>query len=92
MSGVTDLARHIKARDNPSSYTPMFGRIISLPKLVIQLGNNILLDDSDIKSGLWYLGNTREGQFIRNTKYLGKEVVLLPYDNDNKFVVIGVTE
>ena len=50
MSGVTDLARHIKARDNPSSYTPMFGRIISLPKLVIQLGNNILLDDSDIKS------------------------------------------
>ncbi len=50
MSGVTDLARHIKARDNPSSYTPMFGRIISLPKLV------------------------------------------LPYDNDNKFVVIGVTE
>ena len=56
MSGVTDLARHIKARDNPSSYKPMFGRIITLPKLVIKL------------------------------------VVLLTYDNDNKFVVIGVTE
>ena len=72
MSGVTDLARHIKARDNPSSYTPMFGRIISLPKLVIQLG--------------------QERDNHTEYKYLGKEVVLLPYDNDNKFVVIGVTE
>ena len=62
MSGVTDLARHIKARDNPSSYTPMFGRIISLPKLVIQLGNNILLDDSDIKSVFDIYETQEEGQ------------------------------
>ncbi len=91
MSGVTDLARHIKARDNPSSYTPMFGRIISLPKLVIQLGNNILLDDSDIKS-VFDIYETQERDNHTEYKYLGKEVVLLPYDNDNKFVVIGVTE
>ena len=88
MSGVTDLARHIKARDNPSSYTPMFGRIISLPKLVIQLGNNILLDDSDIKS-VFDIYETQERDNHTEYKYLGKEVVLLPYDNDNKFVVIG---
>ena len=85
MSGVTDLARHIKARDNPSSYTPMFGRIISLPKLVIQLG------DSDIKS-VFDIYETQERDNHTEYKYLGKEVVLLPYDNDNKFVVIGVTE
>ena len=91
MSGVTDLARHIKARDNPSSYTQMFGRIISLPKLVIQLGNNILLDDSDIKS-VFDIYETQERDNHTEYKYLGKEVVLLPYDNDNKFVVIGVTE
>ena len=66
MSGVTDLARHIKARDNPSSYTPMFGRIISLPKLVIQLGNNILLDDSDIKS-VFDIMKHKRGTIIRNT-------------------------
>ena len=88
MSGVTDLARHIKARDNPSSYTPMFGRIISLPKLVIQLGTNILLD---IKS-VFDIYKTQERDNHTEYKYLGKEVVLLPYDNDNKFVVIGVTE
>ena len=86
MSGVTDLARHIKARDNP-----LFGRIISLPKLVIQLGNNILLDDSDIKS-VFDIYETQERDNHTEYKYLGKEVVLLPYDNDNKFVVIGVTE
>ena len=91
MSGVTDLARHIKERDNPSSSTPMFGRIISLPKLVIQLGNNILLDDSDIKS-VFDIYETQERDNHTEYKYLGKEVVLLPYDNDNKFVVIGVTE
>ena len=72
MSGVTDLARHIKARDNPSSYTPMFGRIISLPKLVIQLGNNILLDDSDIKS-VFDIYETQERDNHTEYKYLGKE-------------------
>jgi hypothetical protein len=33
MDGITELAKHIRARDNPSSYTPMFGKIISLPEL-----------------------------------------------------------
>ena len=37
MGGITDLARHIKDRDNPSPYTPIFGKIISLPELNIQL-------------------------------------------------------
>ncbi|MCH5185866.1 MAG: hypothetical protein J1F64_07055 [Oscillospiraceae bacterium] len=31
MSAVEELARHIRDRDNPSPYTPMFGKIISLP-------------------------------------------------------------
>ena len=80
MSGVTDLARHIKARDNPSSYTPMFGRIISLPKLVIQLGNNILLDDSDIKS-VFDIYETQERDNHTEYKYLGKEVVCCDRSN-----------
>lgn len=91
MSGVTDLARHIKARDNPSSYTPMFGRIISLPKLVIQLGNNILLDDSDIKS-VFDIYETQERDNHTAIKLLLFRGICIPYDNDNKFVVIGVTE
>jgi hypothetical protein len=89
MGGVMDLARHIKERDNPSPYTPMFGRVISLPKLTIQLGNNILLDADDIKS-TFDIYETREQDNHKEYIYLEKEVVLLPYDKDNKFVVIGV--
>lgn len=89
MDGVTELAKHIKNRDNPSPYTPMFGRIISLPKLTIQLGNNILLDADDIKS-TFDIYETREQDNHKEYIYLEKEVVLLPYDKDNKFVVVGV--
>lgn len=89
MDGVTELAKHIKERDNPSPYTPMFGRIISLPKLTIQLGNNILLDANDIKS-IFDIYETREQDNHTEYIHLGKEVVLLPYDKDNKFVVVGV--
>lgn len=91
MGGITDLARHIKDRDNPSPYTPIFGKIISLPELTIQLGNRILLDADDIKATF----NIYETQTYDNhTEYihLGKEVVLLPYNEDNKFVVIGVIQ
>ncbi len=55
----------------------MFGRIISLPKLVIQLGNNILLDDSDIKSVFDIYETQAEGQSY-GIQIHGKEVVLLP--------------
>lgn len=89
MDGVTELAKHIKERDNPSPYTPMFGRVISLPKLTIQLGNNILLDADDIKS-TFDIYETREQDNHKEYIYLEKEVVLLPYDKDNKFVVVGV--
>ena len=91
MDGVTELAKHIKNLDNPSPYTPMFGRVISLPKLTIQLGNNILLDADDIKS-TFDIYETREQDNHMEYIHLGKEVVLLPYDKDNKFVVIGVIQ
>jgi hypothetical protein len=50
MDGITELAKHIRARDNPSPYTPMFGKIISLPELKIQLGNKIILTAEDVKA------------------------------------------
>lgn len=89
MNGVTELAKHIKNRDNPSPYTPMFGKVIELPNLKIQLGNNILLDADDIKS-TFDIYETREEDNHMEYIHLGKEVVLLPYDKDNKFVVVGV--
>ena len=50
MTNITKLAKHIKARDNPSPYTPMFGKIISLPELKIRLGTRVLFTKEDIKA------------------------------------------
>lgn len=89
MNGVTELAKHIKNRDNPSPYTPMFGKIIALPKLKIQLGDKILLDADDVKA-IFNLYETREHDRYQEYIHLGREVVLLPYAADNKFIAIGV--
>nr|DAH06866.1 MAG TPA: Protein of unknown function (DUF2577) [Caudoviricetes sp.] len=88
MDGITRLAKHIKARDNPSPYTPIFGRIISLPELTIQLGNQILLKADDVRA-TFDLYETRAYDGYIEYIYLNKEVVLLPYYKDNKFIVIG---
>lgn len=91
MSGITDLARHIKSRDNPAPHTPVFGTIISLPELKIQLGSRIFLDAEDVNAifDLYEKKYDDDGRFI-GYKYLNKEAVLLPYSDDNKFIVIGV--
>ena len=92
MSGLIELAKHIRSRDNPSPYTPMFGKIIELPELKIKLGSRIILDKDDVKA-LFDLYETRQLDY-GGVEYvnLNKEVVLLPYANDNKFVVIGVIQ
>ncbi len=47
---MNNVAKHIKVRDNPSQYTPMFGKSISFPELKIQLGARVLLTKDDIKA------------------------------------------
>lgn len=91
MSSIIELAKHIKERDNPTPYTPMFGHVISLPNLKIQLGDRILLDAKDVKS-TFDLYETRNTDNRKEYIHLNKEVVLLPYYKDNKFVVIGVVQ
>ncbi len=91
MNNITKLAKHIKARDNPLPYSPMFGEIISLPELKIRLGTRILLTKQDIKS----IFDIYETEIIdERVRYvnLNKTVVLLPYSKDNKFIAIGVLE
>ena len=92
MDAITELARQIRERDNPSPYTPMFGKIISLPELKIQLGSRVFLDADDVKA-TFDLYETRQLE-RGGVEYvnLNKEVVLLPYSDDNKFVVIGVVQ
>ena len=50
MSALIELAKHIRSRGNLSPYTPMFGKIIELPELKIQLGSRILLDKDDVRA------------------------------------------
>ena len=91
MNGITALAKHIRDRDNPSPYTPMFGKIISLPELKIRLGTRVLLTKEDIKATFdIYDKVVHDG----HTEYvhLNKTVLLLPYSDDNKFIAIGVIE
>ena len=89
MNNITKLAKHIKARDNPLPYSPMFGPIISLPK--IRLGTRVLLTKSDIKA-TFDIYETEVIDERRRYVNLNKTVVLLPYSGDNKFIAIGVIE
>lgn len=90
MNDVTRLAKHIRDRDNPTAYTPMFGTVISLPDLKIRLGSRVMLTaESDIKFMFNIYATTTKDE-ITEYVYLGKEILLLPYGSDNKFVAVGV--
>ncbi len=91
MNNITKLAKHIKARDNPSQYTPMFGKIISLPELKIRLGTRVLLTKEDVKSTFDIYDKIVHDGYTEYV-HLNKTVVLLPYSDDNKFIAIGVLE
>ncbi|MCC8160965.1 MAG: DUF2577 domain-containing protein [Oscillospiraceae bacterium] len=93
MDGVTELARHIKARDNPASYTPVFGTITSLPELKIQLGDRITVGSDDVKAvfDIYEKEYDSDGNFIRYA-YLNKEVAMLPYSDNQKYLVVGVVQ
>ena len=90
MDDIIALAKHIRDRDNPSPYTPMLGKIISLPELKIQLGSRILLYADDVQTtfDIYEKEYDSDGHFLRY-KHMGKQAVILPYANDNKFIVIG---
>lgn len=91
MTNIAKLAKHIKSRDNPSPYTPMFGKIISMPELKIRLGTRVLLTKSDIKATFDIYETEIIDERVRYV-HLNKTVVLLPYSGDNKFIAIGVLE
>lgn len=91
MTNITKLAKHIKSRDNPSPYTPMFGKIISLPELKIRLGTRVLLTKSDIKATFDIYETEIVDECVKYVN-LNKTVVLFPYSGDNKFIAIGVID
>lgn len=88
MNGITELAKLLKERENDTGYSPMFGTIIELPQIKVRLNEKVILNNSHLVC-LWNLKEQNEdGVYI----YLGKEVVLLPFANNQKFIVIGVVQ
>lgn len=86
MSGITELAKLLKERENSSGYSPVLGKIIELPNIKIRLGDKVILTSAHIKSCISLIGTDESGKYIN----LGEEVVLLPYADNQKFIVIGV--
>ncbi len=84
MNGITALAKHIRDRDNPSPYTPMLGRIISLPELKIQLGSRILLYADDVQTtfDIYEKEYDSDGHFLRY-KHMGKQAVMCVYNTED---------
>ena len=88
MNGITELAKLFKERENDTGYSPMFGTIIGLPQIKIRLNEKVILNNSHLKSCINLMMQNEDGDYI----YLGKEVALLPFANNQKFVVIGVVQ
>ena len=86
MDGVTELAKMLKDRENNSEYTPYFGRILELPNLKIAVGDKIIL--TSVKSLINIYATDENGRYI----YVGKEVVLLPYNKKQEYILIGVVQ
>ena len=88
MSGITELAKLFKERNNDTGYSPMFGKIIELPQTKIRINEKVILNDSHLVC----LFNIKEQNYEGNYINLGNEVVLLPFSNYQKFIVIGVVQ
>ena len=88
MRGITELAKLLKERENSGGYSPVIGKIIELPNIKIRVGDKVILTSAHIKSCVSLIDTDEDGRHIN----LGKEVVLLPYADNQKFIVIGVVQ
>ena len=88
MNGITELALLFKNRDNRSSYSPVFGKVISLPDTKIAVGDKIILTDEYLTQCF----NLKEQDEFNNYVNIGKTVVMLPYQDNQKYILIGVIQ
>ena len=86
MNGITELALLLKERENGTAYSPIFGRIVSLPDLKIAVGDKITLTAAHIKRLCEINQQDAYGRYIN----LNREAVLLPYADGQKFILLGV--
>lgn len=85
-NGVEEIAKMFKDCKNPPTYSPVFGTIEELPNLKIRRSSKIVLTDRHIKSLINLYDRDSEGNYI----YLKKTVAMLPYNDNNNYLVLGV--
>ena len=86
--GVETLAKMFKDRENATSDFVVFGKIIELPNLKIQFTSKIILTKDHIKSLIDLYKQDIDGRYV----YKGREVAMIPYRGNNRYLVLGVTE
>lgn len=86
MNGIEELAKLFKERENNNEFAPIVGTIVSLPDLKIRRDKNIVLSAIHITSVIDLYQKDEAGDYIN----MNKDVVLLPYNKDNKYILIGV--
>ena len=82
-NGVETLAKMFKDRENATS-----DKIIELPNLKIQFTSKIILTKDHIKSLIDLYKQDIDGRYV----YKGREVAMIPYRGNNRYLVLGVTE
>lgn len=87
-NGVETLAKMFKDRENATSDFVVFGKIIELPNLKIQFTSKINLTKDHIKSLIDLYKQDIDGRYV----YKGREVAMIPYSDNNRYLVLGVTE
>ncbi len=88
MDGALWFAKELKGRNNPASYSPVFGKIESLAPLQVRLSDEITRDERNLASIIDLYERDSDGNYI----YLGKEAVLLPYGDGQQYIVIGIKQ
>ena len=86
MNGIEELAKMLKERENKQGYSPVFGTIIDLSMLKIHLGGKVILTEEHIVRCVSIDSRNEDGEYVN----IGKEAVLLPFADNQKFILIGV--
>ena len=87
-NGIEELAKLFKECKNPPSIYPVFVEIEELPTLKIRYNAKVVLTSSHIKSLIDLYETDIDGNYI----CIGATVAMLPYDNYNNYLVLGVVQ
>ena len=87
-NGIAELAKMFKNCQNPPPVCPVFGKIEELPTLKIRRNAKVVLTAAHIKSLIDLYETDIEGRYIHS----GATVAMLPYDDDNNYLVLGVVQ